>query len=55
MGDTVYTELPAEVRPNGKRCVAQRRSFDPDMAMPAFVQLTKLAWQDPQQALARLR
>jgi hypothetical protein len=55
VGDLVYTELPAGARPNGKRWVAHQRSFDPDLAMPAFVHITKLAWQDPQQALARLR
>jgi hypothetical protein len=55
VGDMVYTELPAGARPNGKRWVAHQRSFDPDLAMPAFVELTKLAWQDPQQALARVR
>jgi hypothetical protein len=55
VGDTVYVELPAAARPDGKRWVAQRRSLDPDVAMPAFVQLTKLAWQDPQLVLARLR
>jgi hypothetical protein len=55
VGDTVYRQLPAASGPNGKRWVAQRRSFDPDVSIPAFVRLTKLAWQDPQQALARLR
>jgi hypothetical protein len=55
VGDTVYTQLPPGNRPSGKRWLAHRRSLDPDAAMPAFVQLTKLAWQDPQQALARLR
>jgi hypothetical protein len=55
VGDMVYTEVPAGARPNGKRWVAHQRSFDPDLAMPAFVELTKLAWQDPQQALARVR
>jgi hypothetical protein len=55
VGDMVYTELPAEAGFKGKRWVAEKRSADPDVAMPAFVQLTKLAWQDPQQALARLR
>jgi hypothetical protein len=55
VGDMVYTELPAGARAGGKRWVAHKRSFDPEVAMPAFVQLTKLAWQDPQQALARLR
>lgn len=55
VGDLFYMELPAGARSNGKRWVAEQRSVDPDVAMPAFVQLTKLAWQDPQQALARLR
>jgi hypothetical protein len=55
VGDMVYIELPAEAGFKGKRWVAEKRSADPDVAMPAFVQLTKLAWQDPQQALARLR
>jgi hypothetical protein len=55
VGDTVYTQLPPGNRPNGKRWVAHGRSLDLDAAVPAFVQLTKLAWQDPQQALARLR
>jgi hypothetical protein len=55
VGDMVYTELPARARPDGKRWVALRRNFDPEVAVPAFVHLTKLAWQDPQQALARLR
>ena len=55
VGDMVYTELPAGARPNGKRWVAHQRGFDPDLAMPAFVHITKLAWQDPQRALARLR
>jgi len=54
VGDLVYMELAAAARSNGKRWVAQRR-IDRDLAMPAFVQLTKQAWQDPQQALARLR
>lgn len=55
VGDLVYMELPAGARSDGKRWLAERRSLDPDVAMPAFVQLTKLAWQDPQQALVRLR
>jgi hypothetical protein len=55
VGDMVYTELPIEAGLKGKRWVAQRRSVDPEVAVPAFVRLTKLAWQDPQQALARLR
>jgi len=55
VGDMVYTELHTEAGFKGKRWVAEKRSADPDVAMPAFVQLTKLAWQDPQQALARLR
>jgi hypothetical protein len=52
VGDMVYTELPAE-DPSGKRWVAAK--VIPIRAMPALVQLTKLAWQDPRQALARLR
>jgi hypothetical protein len=55
VGEVVYTQLPAGSGSNGKRWVAHRRNVRPDVGMPAFVQLTKLAWQDPQQALARLR
>jgi hypothetical protein len=54
VGDLVYVERPAAARSDGKRWVAQRR-IHPGVALPAFVQLTKRAWQDPQQALARLR
>jgi hypothetical protein len=54
VGDLVYMERAAAARSNGKRWVAQRR-IDRDVAMPVFVLLTKRAWQDPQQALARLR
>jgi hypothetical protein len=55
VGDMAYTELPTRARSNGKRWLAHKRSLDPNVAMPGFVQLTKLAWQDPQQVLARLR
>jgi hypothetical protein len=53
LGDMVYFELPE--RSGARRWVAERRAFDAGADMPLFVQLTKLTWQNPQQALVRLR
>ncbi|HEX6676715.1 MAG TPA: hypothetical protein VF486_17020 [Actinomycetes bacterium] len=53
VGDVVYTALPSGSSSNGKHWVSERRSLDLDL--PPFVLLTKQAWHDPQQALARLR
>jgi hypothetical protein len=55
VGGMVYMELPARQRPRGKHWLAQEHRFDPHLDAPALVRLTKLAWQDPQRELARLR
>jgi hypothetical protein len=54
VGDTIYEEVPPADRSGGKRWLAKKREFGPG-AIPLFVRLDKLAWQDPQQALASLR
>jgi hypothetical protein len=55
VGDMVYFELPERSRSGARRWVAERRASDAGTGVPLFVQLTKLTWQDPQQALVRLR
>jgi len=55
VGDMVYLELPERSRSGARRWVAERRAFDSGTSMPLFVQLTKLTWQDPQEALVGLR
>jgi hypothetical protein len=55
VGGMVYRELPAAMRPTGKRWLAQEYSLDPHRDVPPLAGLIKLAWQDPQRELARLR
>jgi hypothetical protein len=55
VGGMVYMELPAGQRPRGRRWLAQGHSLDPHLDAPPLARLTKLAWQDPQRELARLR
>jgi hypothetical protein len=54
VGETVYFELPERSPSGARRWAVERRTADL-ASMPLFVQLTKLTWQDPQEALARLR
>jgi hypothetical protein len=55
VGGMVYRELPAALRRDGKRWLAQEYSLDPGRDVPPLAGLVKLAWQDPQRELARLR
>jgi hypothetical protein len=55
VGGMVYRELPAAMRPKGKRWLAQEYSLDPHRDVSPLAGLIKLAWQDPQRELARLR
>ena len=55
VGGMVYMELPATLRARGKRWLSQEHRLELRLDAPALARLTKLAWQDPQRELARLR
>jgi hypothetical protein len=55
VGGMVYMELPATLRSRGKRWLAQEHRLEVHLDAPALARLAKLAWQDPQRELARLR
>jgi hypothetical protein len=55
VGSMAYLELPATLRSGGKRWLAQEHRQELHLFAPALARLAKLAWQDPQRELARLR
>jgi hypothetical protein len=55
VGGMVYMELPAALRPSGKRWLVRQHRLELQLDAPALARLSKLAWQDPQRELARLR
>lgn len=55
VGDTVYSELPAEARRNGKRWLAEPPVAHPERIRHASERLPYLFFRDPRQALAGLR
>jgi hypothetical protein len=55
VGSMAYLELPASLRSGGKRWVVQENRQELHLFAPALARLAKLAWQDPQQELTRLR